>query len=227
MDNQKSGDYKDPWASRTPELLVRGVTGSERYRRRDGKSLFSDFIPYMSVHNVFAEGTPGGVVFETSRVIFEGVNETSKETAQILKTFKPTINGKDFHVSFLGKDPQIFTFSGSLFHMDTVGKSVTQAYTGEVTTTPDGEVDSNWYDSFKYAYENVLRGSKCAELGLQVRLDYDYRWSQGYLLNFNSNFSAMALGVIPFSLSMLISSSGIYHKEADMSAKELISKIAK
>ena len=223
MSNEDSSNYTDPWSARKPpDSLEVAHGGEERPLYRAAKSLFADFIPSVVVYNAHNAAAAGDKVFETTRVIFEGVQESTSEAMQLLKTFQPNLEGKDVSLTFFGEKPRIYSFSGSFFHLNTKQKEK-----GTVDgITPDTKIDGNWYDSFRYAYDTVLRGSKCAELGLQVRVNYDYRWSQGYLLNFTSTFAAGSPGVVPFNFSMVVGNSGLYHKEADISSKTIISGIA-
>tara|TARA_R110000824_G_scaffold8276_7_gene37362 strand:+ start:887 stop:1570 length:684 start_codon:yes stop_codon:yes gene_type:complete len=225
---ENSSDYNDPWTERKHPSAGSGAAGHLRDSLRKTKSLFADFIPYISVHKAYqsginsGEGKDGSIVFETTRVLFNEIQEPSSETYQLLKTFKPTLDGRDSHLTFFGENPKIYSFSGSLFHLQIPGTEATAAASGN---TPDTVSDGNWYDSFRYSYNNLLRGSKCAEKGFQVRVSFDYRWAQGYLLNFSANFSASSPGVIPFSFNMFVSDSGLYHQESEVTAAGIIAKI--
>lgn len=223
---ESSSDYNDPWTTRYPPPVTTGSSGDLRETYRTSKSLFADFVPYISVHKAYEnnknDGVSGGIVFETTRVIFENIQETSTEAVQLLKTFQPNLDGKDSHLTFFGEQPKVYSFTGSLFHLDTKTSKAEGSNTG---ISPDKSIDANWYDNFRYAYNNILRGSKCAEKGLQVRASYDYRWSQGYLLNFLASFSSSSPGVVPFSFNMFVNDSGLYHKEDDISSSSIIDKL--
>ena len=233
-DNEKTDNYEDVYRLRTltfpfadlsvaaSGLLVNNL-GQRRADSNNGKSLFKDFIPAIGVYNTRGEGSKkGSAVFYTHRVIFKNIQESSAETAQVSKTFSPKIDGKDIHLSFYGENPRIYQFSGVLLHTMANGRGNPAASSVNSGITPDSINDANWYDSFKYAYENLLKGSKCAELGFQVRVSYDWRWSQGYLLNFSSNISATNLGEIPFTFSMLVSKAGTYHTGGEISSKKVV-----
>lgn len=236
--NEESAFYDDVYKNRiikiigapisVPSNMTNGLVNTpEGLRRADKgsvKSIFSDFIPSIAVYNMRgSSGDKPGVVFHTHRVIFNTINETIGESAQILKTFSPSLEGNDLHITFYGENPRMYQFSGSLLHLD----SKRNVLTSRIEPTPDGTVDSNWYDSFKYAYENLMKGSKCAEMGLQVRVSYDWRWSQGYLLNFNSSFNTATMGEVPFSFAMLVVNSGTYHKSDSITAKRIVDDASK
>lgn len=234
MTNEEASDFSDAFQFRSQfagfEEISDGqgssgiVSNIEGQRRSDfdiGKSLFSDFIPSVAVYNIRgAAGATPGVVFQTNRVIFSNIRESSSEASQVLKTFSPGVTGDDLHVSFYGEMPRVYSFSGTLFHL----RSKNDTRSSENKNTPDGITDANWFDSFKYAYENLLKGSKCAELGLQVRVSYDWRWSQGYLLNFGSNFSVGQPGEVPFEFSMLVVKSGTYHRADEITARSFVDR---
>jgi hypothetical protein len=229
MSNENSNFYDDVYAKRvvTPldeqsdkgsAGLVSSKAGQRRRDKNEHKSLFADFMPSIAVYNMKGGTTKPGLVFSTHRITFTQIQESVAETTQIMKTFSPKTGGEDVHVNFFGEQPRVYQFSGNLFHLKTTKTDLATDNSSGVT--PDLTSDANWFDNFKYAYENLLKGSKCAEYGLQVRLNYDWRWAQGYLLNFSSTLAT--LGSVPFTLSMLVKKSGLYHKADSLTAKPIV-----
>lgn len=183
--------------------------------KRLGSSLrtaYKDFIPSITVYKVRPDNSDRpGIVFHTSRVLFNNVSELRSEAASVMKTFAPTLAQSETFVQFYGEQPRVFGFSGTLFNSKV---PYSYSFNGAVDpgVTPDAKPDADWYNSFLYAYENLLRGSKSAEAGCVARVSYAHQWRQGYIINFTSNHSVDLPNEVSFQFSLLALQSGTYLK---------------
>lgn len=120
---------------------------------------------------------------EYSKFFLESVQEAHQEKVQIVETFN------DFYAFFYGERPPVYTFSGYLLNL--------QNY--------------NWLNEFTYYYQNFWRGTKAVELGARVFLTYNYQQIQGYVLNINTNISAVTDKVAPFNIQVLVTNRLIFN----------------
>ena len=106
----------------------------------------------------------------------QSVSESDQEKFQVVETFTA------YYAFFYGRKPPIYTFSGMLLN----------------------DYRNNWTNSFKYVYENYIRGTSLADIGAEAFLLYDKRTVSGFLLNLNIQREAANDKGVPFSFSMLI-----------------------
>lgn len=74
------------------------------------------------------------------------------------------------------------------------------SYSGVVLNTRQDQ----WYDAFHILYEDVIRGTRLADLGLSVRLSYDTRTVVGSLDAMSTSLSADNETFAPFQFQVLV-----------------------
>jgi len=155
-------------------------------------------------------GRGNGIVFTTDRVILNQIGERVSEAAAVIKTFSPFLGGSDLHIQMYGQQPRIVSFSGTFFNgKSPFAREVVPISLFGLENSPDSVPDSDWYASFLYAYENILRGSKSAELGCIARVMYNYRWHHGYIIDFTTTHTSELFSEVSFGFSMVSLESGI------------------
>ena len=160
-----------------------GESFDDTYRDSDGSHPIrelseptqDDKIATISVRTY---GSKGGndVIDSFASFFLQSVSESDSEKVQIVETFTA------YYAFFYGKKPPIYNFSGLLLN----------------------DSRNNWTNSFKYLYDNFLRGTASAEIGAETVMVYDKKTVTGFLLNFNLNRDAMNDKGCPFSFSMLV-----------------------
>jgi hypothetical protein len=97
-----------------------------------------------------------------TKFFLQNVQEGHTERSQIVETFG------EFYVFFYGERPPVYTFTGTLLNTR----------------------DANWYGDFQFYYENYLRGTKSVEQQAVIRLTYQGRQIEGFILNTQSSTNA-------------------------------------
>jgi hypothetical protein len=137
------------WASKDAKPASFRIYGKKVVKNKDGGSAprekaDSDLIP------------------PYTKMIISNVSEQSQERTQVIQTFG------DAYIFFYGKQPSIFSFSGTLINTK----------------------NANWVADFYYIYENFLRGTKLTELDAKFVLTYGGRQIEGVMLNCNMDTNA-------------------------------------
>lgn len=107
------------------------------------------------------------------------VSESSDQIVKIHQNFSG-----NWSAFFLGKKPQVFTFSG--FFVDSR--------------------EYPYYQEFMMAYEQYLAGRKCVERKMRMKIMYDGKIVDGYILNIMTSITADTIMMKQFSFSVLVTS---------------------
>lgn len=116
------------------------------------------------------------VSYATTDFALLTVQEQAAEKYQVIETF-----GDDI-LYFYGKRPTVYNFSGNLLN--------TSEY--------------QWKNNFYNNYQEIMRGTKCAENKTRIYMVYDDVIVEGYILNLNMSMNSNETKMIPFSFSMFI-----------------------
>jgi hypothetical protein len=108
------------------------------------------------------------------------VSESSDQIVKIHQNF-----AGNWSAFFLGRKPQVFTFSG--FFIDSR--------------------EYPYYQEFMVAYEKYLAGRKCVERKMRMKILYDGKIVDGYILNIMTSITADTIMMKQFSFSVLVTSS--------------------
>jgi len=108
------------------------------------------------------------------------VSESSDQIVKIHQNF-----AGNWSAFFLGRKPQVFTFSG--FFIDSR--------------------EYPYYQEFMVAYEKYLAGRKCVEKKMRMKILYDGKIIDGYILNIMTSITADTIMMKQFSFSVLVTSS--------------------
>ena len=93
--------------------------------------------------------------------------------------------GGEWNAFFFGAKPEVYTFSG--FFIDSE--------------------DYPYYQEFMVAYERYLAGRKCIENRMQMKIVFDGRMVDGYMLNITTSNSADTPFMKQFSFTVIVRSS--------------------
>jgi len=110
-------------------------------------------------------------------MILEKIDERDTENVQISEALEG-----DYSAFFFGNKPRIYSYAGHLYH-----------------TKQD-----DWYTAFTFLYDEILRGTQCAKLGVTVWLCYPGSAINGALLDFNRSLVSEAQAQWAFSFSVLV-----------------------
>jgi hypothetical protein len=105
------------------------------------------------------------------------VGESSDQIVKVHQNFSG-----NWSAFFMGRKPQIVTFSG--FFMDSR--------------------EYPYYQEFMVAYEKYLAGRKCVENRMRMKVLYDGKIVEGYILTISINTTADTIMMKQFSFSVLI-----------------------
>jgi len=108
----------------------------------------------------------------------QSAEESDIEKIHIVESF-----GEVVWAHMFGRKPRIWTFSGLLINSK----------------------NENWVNEWDYLYNRFLRGTKCAELGSQLKLTYDGKVIYGFMVGTGRNFNAVSPHAVPFNFSILVS----------------------
>jgi hypothetical protein len=122
-----------------------------------------------------------------TKFFLQSVQEGHTERSQIVETFG------EFYVFFYGERPPVYTFTGTLMN--------TKA--------------ANWYGDFQYYYEKFLRGTKAVEEQAVIRLTYQGRQIEGFILNAQSNTNAELQNGASISFQVLVTDRLLVNLSAD------------
>ena len=125
------------------------------------------------------DGVPYYGVFNNFSL--QNVQENSSQVIQVVQSFS-----SGWHAFLFGEKPKLFTFSG-LF-IDTV--------------------DYPYFQEFSMAYDKMLAGTKCAENKMVMRVVYDGRIAEGYMVDVSTNTASGTISSKSFSFQVLITKTG-------------------
>jgi hypothetical protein len=108
------------------------------------------------------------------------VNENSSQILKVHMNF-----GSNWNAFFFGKKPQIYTFSG--IFLDTK--------------------DYPYYQEFMVAYENYLSGSKCVKNKMRMKMMYDGKLIDGYMVEIGTETTAENSYIKSFNFTVLVADS--------------------
>ncbi len=117
------------------------------------------------------------VLLESTEFILEDVQEQMAERYQLQETFG------DFNIFFFGKRAEVFTYSGTLFNACD---------------------NLQWRNKFLDDYENLLRGTKCAEKRARAYLLYDDVVREGFILSAGTSQNSTVEGAVKFTFTLLV-----------------------
>lgn len=204
--------------------VVSDASGNQR-RMLDGDKKFvgfPDFVPSLILFQTAQGSGAYSPVFATTRLLIQSVNENRGESVHIVNTFS---DDNDVKAYFSGEAPKVYSIGGTLLHADHVMRRHINVE-ADSSITPESKPDFNWYNSFRYLYDNLLRGTKCAEKKLRARLSYNYQWIEGYVLSFSTNFTISSDQEVPFSMGMLVLKDGTFHPPETISAKSIVDDVS-
>lgn len=127
-----------------------------------------------------------------TKFFLQNVQEGHSERSQIVETFG------QFYVFFYGERPPIYTFTGTLLNTR----------------------NANWYGDFQFYYENFLRGTKSVERQAVIRLTYQGRQIEGFILNTQSSTSAEVHNGATVSFQVLVTDRLLVNLSSDFGTNE-------
>jgi hypothetical protein len=119
--------------------------------------------------------------------------ESDLEKIHIVESF-----GGAVWAHMFGRKPRIWQFSGLLINSK----------------------NENWVGEWEYLYNRFLRGTKCAELGSQLKLAYEGKVIYGYMMGTSRSFNSVSPHAVPFNFSILISHVEMIRTESIIEAIE-------
>lgn len=123
-----------------------------------------------------------------SQFFLLGVSEGDQEKYQVVETFTA------YYAFFFGRRPPVYRFSGMLLN----------------------DSQFNWMNDFRYAYNNLMRGTAAAEIGARVIISYDKRVVSCFPLSLNINQDAQTDKGVPFSMDVLVISHELVDYSTDL-----------
>lgn len=111
-----------------------------------------------------------------SQFFLQSVSEGDQEKYQVVETFTA------YYAFFFGRRPPVYRISGMLLN----------------------DTQYNWMNDFRYAYNNLIRGTAAAEVGARVIISYDKRVISCFPLSLNINQDAASDKGVPFSMDLLV-----------------------
>lgn len=155
----------------------------------------SQFEGAMRLVDISAPTTSPGfrTIFETDSFLLQNVEEVDAEKIQVVETFGEPI------AFFYGRRPRFYHFTGVLLNTK----------------------DYLWRDSWKTAYENFLRGTKCVETRARAYLSYDFTIKEGFITNMAMSQTQNPINMVSLSFQMYVT------REVNVQGREALLKDAK
>ena len=109
--------------------------------------------------------------------LLQNIQESTQEKVQVSEVLS------DAYVAyFFGRKARMYNFQGTL-----------------INTAQD-----NWYDAWHILYNNLLRGTRLADIGFPVTIAYDWRRVTGYLVSSSSSLDANVETSVNFNFQVLV-----------------------
>jgi hypothetical protein len=127
-----------------------------------------------------------------TQFFLESVQEQKNEKYQVVETFGA------FTAFFFGQHPEVYSFSGTLLNA----------------------ANQDWKNMWNINYDEFLRGTKCAERGAYVFIQYDDVMVQGYMVSSTTQMTGADDKSVPFAFQMLVINRQALNAVALLQARE-------
>jgi hypothetical protein len=115
--------------------------------------------------------------------LLQNIQESSQEKVQVSEVLS------DAYVAFFfGRKARMYSFQGALLNT----------------------VQDNWYDAWHILYNNVLRGTRLADIGFPVTIAYDWRRITGYLVGNTTSLDGNMETSVSLGFQVLVKDVGIF-----------------